>query len=102
MQSIYSLSYLGFAKLSSSKYGERFVPKIRFSGQWIEQLGFNIGDQIVITGEEYLIKIQPLEHKKESTFSRDTVLKHMLVPIGKKPLPFFNKNGNQGFSFQNR
>lgn len=42
------------------------VPKITIQGQWLESLGFSIGDKLVVTCEQDRLTIQKREAKYDS------------------------------------
>ncbi|MEE0831098.1 MAG: SymE family type I addiction module toxin [Longicatena sp.] len=41
----------------TSGYGDKRVPKIKISGEWLERLGFNIGDEIDVKCENGIVTI---------------------------------------------
>jgi toxic protein SymE len=45
--------------LSGSSFG-RVVPELRLCGQWLEQSGFRIGEQVQVTIKEQEIIIKPV------------------------------------------
>lgn len=51
--------YSKYRPLSSSCSG-RIVPELRLSGQWLEQSGFGIGEQVQVTIKEQEIIIKPV------------------------------------------
>lgn len=61
----------------------REVPWLNVSGNWLAELGFNIGDTVRITAREQLLIIEPLtddtqqvvDYKNALTVVKQTVLK---------------------------
>jgi hypothetical protein len=59
------------------------VPWLNVSGNWLAELGFNIGDMVRITAREQLLIIEPLtndaqqaiEYKNELQAIKQTILK---------------------------
>jgi toxic protein SymE len=43
-----------------STHSARIVPELRLCGQWLEQSGFRIGEQVQVTIKEQEIIIKPL------------------------------------------
>ncbi len=45
----------------SGYYGSRYTayPKIQMEGKWLQELGFNVGDQLKVEYEEGCIRITP-------------------------------------------
>ena len=46
----------------SGYYGSRYTayPKIQMEGKWLQELGFNVGDQLKVEYEEGSIRITPV------------------------------------------
>ena len=40
------------------------VPMIRLSGKWLEEAGFGIGQEFILTGQEGEIRLLPAEAEK--------------------------------------
>lgn len=45
---------------SPSCYTSRIVPELRLCGQWLEQSGFKIGEQVQVTIKDQEIIIKPV------------------------------------------
>lgn len=47
---------------SSGYYGSRYTayPKIQMEGKWLQELGFNVGDQLKVEYKEGSIRINPI------------------------------------------
>jgi hypothetical protein len=44
----------------ATSYNGRIVPELRLSGVWLEQLGFKVGEQVLLVVSDQEIVIKPL------------------------------------------
>jgi toxic protein SymE len=51
-----------YSKLQrTSQWNAKFVPEIRLCGKWLEDMGFDFGDQITVRLENDRLIIEPVE-----------------------------------------